>query len=113
MPTITDEHLNYWGEVYTQERIVEYGIRFEIFILYPAQILKSLHDSCFKPLLAQQRKVAARIRHNDAMRDYQRREERMLEAKNAGQRNGRFFEPMKHHRYDRKPPRYIKSGVAL
>lgn len=111
MSTITDEQLNFWGDVYLQEKIVEYGIRFEIFILYPAQILKSLHDSCFKPLLPQQRKVAAHIRHNDAMRDCQRREEMMLEEINVCQRNGRFFEPMKHHRYGRKPPRYIRSAA--
>jgi len=43
----------------------------------------------------------------------QQEQEQLLEMKNAGRRNGGYFEPLRHHRYKRKAPKYFHSSEVL
>lgn len=104
----TDAHLNYWGDIYVREKLLQYGIKFEMFLRMPQQILDSIKQHNFKPLLPAQRKIAARIRHQDFMRELQKREEKRLE--NKGWRNGAAFEALHHHRHAHKKPKYIRAA---
>ncbi|PCJ88579.1 MAG: hypothetical protein COA54_02350 [Thiotrichaceae bacterium] len=109
--TYTDEHLEYWGNVYLREKLKQYGIVFEMFLRMPQQILDSIKKHQFKPLLSAQRVVAAQIRHEDAMRELQKREEKRLDGENKGRRNGAPFESLHHHRYAHKKPKYTRAAV--
>lgn len=110
--TYADEYLNYWGDVYVEKSLIEYGIVFEMFLRMPKAILNAIEQHNFKPLLPRQRQVAAQIRHDEAMAELQKHEETRLEALNAVRRNSGYVEPMHHHRHPRSKPRFMQEKIA-
>lgn len=72
--TYTDEHLDYWGEVFSACRLHELGVTFSSFIASPWEML-ALHGQesapeCltqgYRPLLPRQAAIARRIREEEA-----------------------------------------------
>ncbi|MEW6330205.1 MAG: hypothetical protein AB1560_01960 [Pseudomonadota bacterium] len=64
---LTDEHLNFWGNFFVENRLHERGVRFETFLQEPREIalamifrprVPALEE--FRPLLAAQRRAIAK-----------------------------------------------------
>ena len=106
-PVYSDEHIDFWSEVYLANRWVRArGVLFETFLAHPVQILYALGalaEDCSRMLLGAQRRVREQI-------DFSAQAERMpaiargiAAAEHAGARceNGRFVEKLRNHSHAR------------
>jgi len=62
-PTYPDEHIDYWGDVFTSApEVLRHGILFETFLVAPQNILDLIHGNALQPLplLPQQKMVMQR-----------------------------------------------------
>ena len=100
----SDEYIEKWGDVYERERIIDYGISFEIFLQYPDAVMDSIKRVDFLPLLPAQIKVAAQVRHRAAMEQLEQEYEEQLTNKNAVMRDSGLIERMGHCRHHRRQP---------
>ena len=65
----TDEHLNYWSDVWVNENLRDEGILLESFLRFPHDLLEAVQRKRarqFKELLPQQKRVQARVLREEA-----------------------------------------------
>lgn len=106
VPRISDEHLEFWGNVFEANRIYEHGIRFEYFITAPEEFLEALErrridhyaGDEFEPLLPAQARVARRIELQAPLGTLG---EPLEDVPGAVMRDGRLIEPLHHCRFPR------------
>lgn len=67
---VTDEHLEHWGNFYTENHLRARGIRFDTFLRWPREIAEAVifgqpiplaDEDGFLPLLPEQAEAAARV----------------------------------------------------
>ncbi len=90
MQTYSDEHIEHWGKVYLINRLMDYGIIFELFLRYPQQIMQAMEDREFRPLLPQQVAVRQRL-DRDGRPARERRTDMQVHL-----RGDHLMEPMHH-----------------
>lgn len=106
-PVYSDEHIEFWGEVYLANRwIGARGVLFENFLAYPVQILYALGalaEDCRHMLLGAQQRVREQIDFSAQIERVPAIARGIAAAEHAGARceNGRFVEKLRHHSHAR------------
>ncbi|MEW8494269.1 MAG: hypothetical protein AB2604_10725 [Candidatus Thiodiazotropha taylori] len=119
MALFSDEHIDFWGDVYIANRALlrERGVLFETFMFAPKDILSAVlsgraiplsNDQDFYPLLPAQMKVAERL-FNQEQEAWEREcleadLTRIRETGNSPARvaNGKLIEPLTHHAHPKR-----------
>lgn len=95
LPTYSNEHLRFWGNVYVCHKLHSQGIVFETFLQHPCEIIRAIKARGFKPLLKTQRAVRE---HLDTVNPLQ---QELEDDNRVSCRIGTFVEPMHHHTHPR------------
>ncbi|TGG92508.1 hypothetical protein E4656_13635 [Natronospirillum operosum] len=105
MNTHSDEHIEYWGEVFIKERLYRRrGLPFGVFISDPDAYLKQDAEAGDEvlPFMTAQKATAESLA--EAERDDQEllQEDAEVEIAHLPRRNGYVVEQMRHRRYPRR-----------
>jgi len=95
VPVYSDEHINYWTDVWMELDLKYQNILLETFLAFPHDILKSIDEfaKLHRPLLPEQKKVQRRVWLDELDQEVHEQAVR----KGARVNNGHLVEPMRHH----------------
>lgn len=108
VPRVSDEALEFWGQVFEANNLYAHGIRFEYFITAPQEFLEALErrrqdhyadTEAFEALLPTQARVARQVELQTPLGQLA---DTLETVPGAVMRDGTLIEPLHHTRFPRK-----------
>lgn len=112
---LSDEHIEFWGELYTANQLHARGVPFEAFVMAPYATLEALarreraqyDDDEPAPLLPAQARVQRRLDLQTPLGELARLEAELDHQPGTVRRNGTWIERLRHRAWPRHADRRV------